>query len=265
MPFIDDNRESGCRAFSNEDWIRFVPGECPLARKVLPYLAQLHDQLVIYGQIRVVVPNLIVGIDDHDYYMTVHAVLALMMAWSINTGDTRWLENTGLMATLKGFESRDLAPYEGAERYGWKEQCMRALEQIGMVSFGCLEDRLDFRESLFVPADGWTDFNRSGNSRNSVMISRLIDGHDVQILKDVFYIVTGATTFTDGDCAVGPQEKSSRTDGIPVEGDEDLSWAPSCPTVSSAECDVGVCSHFTGLLPVIGVPVIGVEEEDGVV
>lgn len=267
MYFIDDNggnRESGCRVFSNEDWIRFLPGQCPLARKVLPYLDQLHEQLVSHRWTGVVEPNLVdgVGIDDHDYYMTTYALLVLMVAWSINTGDRRWLDNTGLMAVLKGFESVDLVPdLVSHERHGWMQQCMRALEKMCMVSFGCLEDRLDcalvqirpdFRESVFVPAYGWTSSGSSENDGSVVRIARLIDGHDVQMLKDVFYMVVGATTNTDGGCAVGPQEKSSRTDEFLVGARcEGISWAAACPTMSSLKCYVGVCSHFTGLLPVM--------------
>lgn len=253
MPLIEDSGDCGdcgtsCRPFNDEDWRALLPGACRLARMVLPYVCRLHEQFVSRGRIHIVMPNLVVGMDDHDSYMTVYAVLVIMMAISINANDTRWLENPELMATLRGFGCPDLVPYEPIGRNRWTEQCMRAQEKVNAVSFECLEDRMDFRERVFVAVEGSTGVGCS----NMVRIARLIDGHDVQIIKDVFYMVSGMTTHGDGNCMVDPQEKSSRTDRMSIKAGEELSGAVTCPTMSGPGCSVGACSHSTGLVPVVG-------------
>ncbi len=212
--------------------------------QILPYLVQFERESSID----------IAGIDDHDNFMFIHAILVLMMASSVNTNDVRWLEDSGLIWTLKGLESAGLVPYELAETNGWTQQCVKVMWKLNcflLKLIGC-RDKSNFMLDLFAPTEGWSHPSTTG-------IARLVDECNVQMLKDVFYIVTCVTTQDDTDLAVSPRDKSSRTDGIPIKADEVLSRAPACPTIDSEECEIGVCDHFIGLLPVIGrtLPILG--------
>jgi hypothetical protein len=236
MPFIDDNREVARHLLSNEDWIRFLPGKCPLARMMLPYLARFERESSIH----------VAGIEDHDYFMSMHAIVVLMMASTVKSNDVGWLEDNGLMSTLKEFESEGFVPYQSQ---AWTEKCMKAMQKCFVVGGFHLQKTSDIMADVSAPTDGRTH-------ASTMEIAGLVDEVDVQMLKDVFYIVTGDTTWDDTDSSVSPTDKSARTDGVPInaEEEEELTWAPHCPTMDSKECGMGVCSHYTGLTPLIGVP-----------
>lgn len=238
-------------SLTNEDWVQLLRGECPLVRKILPYLDSLHRRSGGRGRKLAATFCSLVGMYDHDYYMCVHAVLVLMMAWSMNTNDTRWLENPELVVVLKGFDSAEMVPYASGKMgsAGWLEQCIVAMSVIDRVSAESVEPQntSGFMGSLFVPVSGRT------HGRTADM-ARLVDGCNVQMLRDVFYIVTGMTTGGDTESGRASKEKSCCTDGMPLESSEELvwcRWCPWCPMMDSSECEMEVCSHFTGVLPVV--------------
>jgi hypothetical protein len=180
--------------------------------------------------------------------MFIHAVLAVWMASSINTNDSRWLEDSDLLDRLRGLECWDVAPYEPAESGKWRKRCMGVTAR--MIVMGaelmCREDTVAFRRCLFVPVGAWPECDAR-------RMAEVVDGCNVQVLKDIFYMVAGVPTKDDEmDVPASLREKSSRTDAVPIGANEDLSWAPECVVADSDECEAGLCSHFTGLLPVVG-------------
>lgn len=223
------------------NWRRFLPGDCRLARQVLPYLVQLHQQWISVLDWKGAIACSLVEIYDHDYYMCIHAIVVVMMALTIRTDDVSWLENRELTVLLRGFEG--LRRYESDRK--WMERCMFAVAKANMA----LMDMLKFRdvenrmESVWAPVEG------GGMLRTAAMVARRVDGCHIQMLKDVFYMVVGVKTHED---YLSPAEKWCRTESIPVNGNEVLCWPPWCPVMDSAECQWGGCSHWTGLLPVIG-------------
>ena len=245
MPFIEECRGiTGRRNFVNDDWREFLPGQCPLARMILPYLVPLHRQLVSSGRVFLTTSTRLVEIEDYDDYMSVHAVLAVLIASSVNTNDDRWLEDSALIATLKGFESGKVTPYRHDEDHGWRKHCLMARIDLGVVGDMWSANTSTFRTRFFcsvgAPAEG--NVSRVGDT---------VDRCGVQSLKDIFYVVTGARTPRD-TCVVHPWERSSAVDLIPTGREEVLTWDHECPTVDSAECWVGMCDHLMGVIPLIG-------------
>ena len=248
MPFILDNDDCVVTrrpTFGHEEWIQFLPGRCRLARQTLPYLVQLQRQLDGLAEPFGAGWHRLAGIDEHDHYMFIHAVLIVLMASSMNTNDSRWLEDGDLLATLEGLESVDVR-----DTHCWREQCKMVMAKMIVIVAGLSdsEDRLGFRECLFVPVGARAE----GDVRR---MAELVDAHNLQTLKDVFYMASGVPTEDDdNDLSGRPREKSSRTDGISLGPNEVLSWASDCMIADSGVCHVGLCDHFTGLLPVVGVP-----------
>jgi hypothetical protein len=183
----------------------------------------------------------IVGIADYDDFMSMHAVLVVAMASSISRNDSRWMEESDLVSMLKEFESSGLMPYEPGERHGWSDWCAR----ITVAVANKLERTVwELMAELFASMDGC-------GHRSITGIARRVDESGVQMLKDVFYIVTGVTTGDDGDGRLSSTKKASCMDRIPVKANEDLSWVSLCPMMDSDVCRIGACGsrHLTGLAP----------------
>ena len=188
MPFIEERREiTGRRNFVNDDWREFSPGQCPLARRILPYLVPLHRQLVSSGRVFLTTSTRLVGIEDYDDYMSVHAVLAVLMGSSVNTNDDRWLKDSALIATLKGSESGWVSPYRPDEDHGWREHCLMARIDLGVVGEMWSANTSTFRERFFFSVGQQAEGNVS-------RVGDTVDRCGVQSLKDMFYVVTGART-----------------------------------------------------------------------
>lgn len=98
----------------------------------------------------------------------------------------------------------------------WLEQRIWATSKMNMVlaDLTSPQNGLGFMVDVFVSAEGW-------RHPGTADVARVVDGCEVQMLRDVFYIVTGVKT---DDGIVSLEEKSSRTDGIPLSGDEELVW-----------------------------------------
>ena len=223
------------------NWRGFLPGDCRLARQVLPYLVRFHQQWISVSEWKGATACSLVEVYDHDYYMCIHAIVVMMMALSIKIDDVSWLENRELTMMLRGFEV--LRPYESDRK--WMERCMFAVAKANTALMDLLKCRNaeNRMESMWAPVEG------AGMLRTAARVARWVDVCDIQMLKDVFYMVVGVKTDED---YLSPPEKSCRTESIPLDGDEVLCWPPWCPVMDSVECQWGDCSHWTGLLPVIG-------------
>ena len=255
MPFIEDKRETGRRIFSNSDWIRFLPGGCGLARKVLPYLVELHRQLLVDGRVLVITPTCAAGVEDYDEYMSIQAVLVVMMASSINGDDGRWLEDRGVIDILRGLECGRWMPYGRPEDHGWRERCAMVRAGLMRITVGVVGstwsgDTSGFMRGAFVFVGG-------GDAASAGRIGSMVDGCGVQMLRDIFYVVTGRR--------IHGRERSegSVVDSIPVGRNEVVSWCTDCPTGDSGDCRVGACEHLTGVLPIIGVALPVCDGRDG--
>ena len=189
----------------------------------------------------------IAGMEDYDDYMSIQAALAVMMALSINRNDGRWLEDTGLIGSLKGLESGRWRPYVAGEDHGWSEHCLMTRINLGVVSSTWLEGTSGVMEDAFVFAGGCPDANVAG-------VGEVVDRCNVQMLKDMFHAVTGLRTDEDRCSPMHGNERPSAVDEIPVEGKEELCWYGDCPIMDGTGCGTGMCDHLTGVLPVIGVP-----------
>ncbi|KAL2052842.1 hypothetical protein ABVK25_006781 [Lepraria finkii] len=95
----------------------------------------------------------------------------------------------------------------------WLEQRIWATSKMNMVlaDLTSPQNGLGFMVDVFMSAEGWHP--------GTAGVARVVDGCGVQMLRDVFYIVTGVKT---DDAIVSLEEKSSQTDGIPLSGDEEL-------------------------------------------
>ena len=217
------------------DWRGFLPGDCRLARQVLPYVVGVHEELAGWERSwsRLCC---ITGIRDYDSGMVIYAVLVFMMASSIAANDYSWLENGELIAALRvldGWRSGD-------DRKMRRKQCTLVMGLIDRA--GCsLRCSRDTGGRASVPVEGWT---------NPVVrkVREMVDECGIQMLKDVFYLVTCWTTHGD---RVFPVEKWCNAEAIVLRAGEELSWATMCLTEDSLECGNGSCSHWTGVVPVV--------------
>ena len=228
------------------NWRGVLPGECRLARQVLPYLVRFHEQWMSAWNRTGFIPCSLVEIYDHDYYMCIHAIVGMMMALSIRMDDISWLEDRELMILLRGLEV--LRPYSSDGK--WMERCMAALSKANVALMDLLKswDVEDRMESVWAPVEEGGG-GGGGMFRVAARVARVVDGCKIQMLKDVFYLVVGRKTCED---CVSPGEKWGCTESIPLNEREVLCWPPWCPVMDSVECQWGDCSHWTGLLPVIG-------------
>ena len=206
---------------------------------VLPHLASLRRQ----GDHATSAWRRISGIEDHDWYMTIHCLLVLWTASSINSDDVRWMENAELVGLFR--EMENMSPYDGGLERGWTAQCkkvMALMTQI-VVDLMCSEEETMFAEMFWHPVEQ--------GSRGENRVAGLIDRLGVGLLRDVFFVVTGVQTVMDMEANGFPAEKSSRTEEIPTEGDEDVGWVESCVDGSTSECELGMCGHMKGVVPKI--------------
>ena len=214
----------GSRTLEDSDWRDFLLGDCRLARQILPYLVR------IYGSRRAgrsLGDNglRLTGSDDYDMYMWSQACLIVMMTVSVRTGDTRWLEDEGLSVRL-------VELLTGGVGTSMKERCEGMLAALGGFQ--------------------WVT-ERAVNADNRVDIcAKAVDLSENQILRDIFYVVTGSRT--EGDHVlerdkVSVVEKDLEKD-LTLRPEEEVLWIPECPMVSSPSCMGGLCSHLTGLLPI---------------
>ena len=218
-----------------ENWVWLVPGVCPLARQILPYVVELHAELCRRRGFTGRGNYCLAGVEWYDDYMFVQAVLTLIMATSVGTSDRDWLEDSRLLEELRSVRCTPADDGMGRER------CMKVMAGLA-----------DLIPSRGVP--GTCPFARAAErleveTSEVARMGEAVDECGVEMLKDIFYVATGVATREDRDSV-----ERTATDGMTVAPGEVFRWAPDCPVMKGAECRAGECGHLTGLLPVIGVP-----------
>ncbi len=226
MPLIIGFGETASHHFSDEDWRRFLPGDCLLARKILPYLVYLVEEE----------PSLEVSeVDEYDRFMAMHVMLVFTMVWSVKSHDVRWLADRELTAMLKEFES---------EAGGKQEQCEQVMRRMNAFLF--MDEWMNPRgvwecaADLLGPVEG-------GSQCSTREVGEIVDGSNVGILKDVFYVTTGTTTTGEEGGGTTRRDKAHSVEGLPMKVEGERKWTEVCLTMDSLECRAGMCLHFTGL------------------
>ena len=233
---------------SLEEWELILPGVCPLRRKVLPYLQRLQGLYAAGRTFDDAKCTFVTGIEDYDVFRLVQARLILLMLSSLRTEDGFWLTDEKLLEVLRRLE--DLKPYtrDGGE---WRWSCgavvaevkatvQEAAVRLPMSRCGkssCLSSGgHSYLYHMFEP----TVVEEEKGVTDSV--ASMVDETSLEMLKDVFYVVTGRGMWGD----------RNEVNGIPVSKNEWLGWRCVFPTRGSVECLNGTCSHLTGLVPVVG-------------
>ena len=78
-----------------------------LARQLIPYLEFVDEQWMTDCFKGVAKRLSIAKMDSYDEYMTSQMVLVLMMGKMVRTGETSWLNDGGLMDSIRGLHDYD--------------------------------------------------------------------------------------------------------------------------------------------------------------
>lgn len=184
----------------------------------------------------------IANIDEYDKEMLMLATLCVMMASAINTSNNDTIYNSTFIHLLRDFQSAPTADYTPQTKWTWK-RCYYAL--VGyMAEAQRIYNFPDGEPFPFAPV-------RQELASHQLGSPILLDRYNVQILKDVYYLVTGSATPMD---QVPPPEKSSRAINLPYPRlpDEHLAWSRVCPQTvlfPFSKCALAECDHFAGIFP----------------
>lgn len=215
----------------NGEGDRFLKGQCSLARKMLPFLRRLRGRLPL-GEAPC---GPISGIEVYDDYMELYALLAVWMAASINSGHDWWLHDRSLVAELKlldGSGPTGSMPTADLQSLQRSRQCTRVF--FKMAALLVEYPRKHEWGAFFVPVEANSEVE---------WVERLVDRSDVQMLRDIFFVLTGKPT--DGDARSGSSdgvERRVRCEGLMLQADPGMEWKEDVDAESGGP---------TGLLPVV--------------
>lgn len=194
-------------------------GDCPFSEKVIPYLVNIK----VRGGGLTGGSN-ISGVAVYDVAMSTYGVLGLMLHNILVTNDRRWLSNVDLRRCLQAVESIPLDGHSQPE--AWFEQCS--------VLRGCIADCIVDSVNRVVEVEG---------EQGDDCVAQLCDLTEVQIIKDLFYVLIGTRTPGDG---VDWAQKTYREFSPSVKDGEELDWAPYCAMRgSSVDGCEGANDHMT--------------------
>ena len=206
-----------------------------LARQLIPYLEFLDEQWMTDCFMGRAKRLSIAKMDYYDEYMTSQTVLVLMMGKMVRTGETSWLNDGGLMDSIRGLHDYDEGGDDDEEwDLKWGESCegMRKKAVEAWMNTVGISGEYDVKELM--------------PEQELLGIGRMVDGTSLQVLKEIFYVVTGRRTGGEGEDG----RLGSMGQALLFGGDEGLSWRCTGPLEEGKECLSGACSHLTGLVPV---------------
>jgi len=219
----------------SEGWELFLQAKSSLGRKLLPYLARIRRDLASSDSVAYESAKL-TGNDVYDGYLSVYAILAVWVVASINSGHAWWLEDEGLVEKLKEidcvFDANMAARKERLER---SQVCAEVIAKMetAVRECPCLEEWARY----FVPARApWPRF---------AQVARLIDRSEIQMLRDVFYVVTGMETFSDATRGHGSLERRLCCEVGPPE----MEWRTVCPVDTCGDVEGNGCGQIHGTAP----------------
>ena len=199
---------------------------------------------MVDGDFVMMEPTRISGIVVYDSYMLVYASLAVWVAASINSGQTWWLHDEKLLEQLKWIAWIDPS---GPARKGKAEcaqrsrQCAEVMRRMEMAV-----QEMNGREEwarFFVPAEA------AGKGLEEV--GRLIDRTGMQMLRDVFYVVTGVETPGDTVWCGSAAKRRPQAEVLLAKAGLEVEWGTVCSMEDEEGAEADDCGYYTGLVPVI--------------
>lgn len=231
------------RALITSQWLRLLPGKCPLTNQVLPYLMELNSEYNRTGHFPVPHHVCVANLLQYDMEMMLAATLCVITISTLSCDENPLFTDPVMIRLLTDFQTAATTDCVASGAYDWRRRYYAVIGYLAEAQRLYRSRNRDLFKDPFVPASPAT-------MSNTKDLAELLDDSNVQMLKDVYYIVTGSATANDSTPA---DRKSSRAIRLPfLRTHERLTWDRACPQkilFPHSACALGMCGHFAGLIP----------------